>query len=254
LFEKADKVLSWIPFLKYVDVLLDFIIVCVFENGRDLSLVQLAWFELENHVALSWIIIYFIPALLLCTKGWRLANVDLGHVECDVSFQRNVSLIKMSYPFREVETLLMLLLTCVTYECTTRLDEPKRGFANIKRNMGSLPLMLRCRQAATATASVALLAPRNCRATAASAAALPLPPRCCHHCQATVATVTAAAATLSWPPQCFHHRQCRAATTTATTLLPSCRHCRCHCCFHSSSLLSSLPFPLPLPPLPLVDC
>jgi hypothetical protein len=44
----------------------------------------------------------------------------------------------MSYPFRKVETLLMLLLTCVTYELITRLDEPKRGFANIKRNMGSI--------------------------------------------------------------------------------------------------------------------
>jgi hypothetical protein len=31
----------------------------------------------------------------------------------------------------KVETLLMLLLTCVTYELITRLDEPKRGFANI---------------------------------------------------------------------------------------------------------------------------
>jgi hypothetical protein len=111
----------------------------VFENGRDLSLVQLAWFELENHVALSWIIIYFISALLLCTKGLHLANVDLlGHVECDVSFQRNVSLIKMFYPFRKVETLLMLLLTCVTYELITRLDEPERGFANIKRSMGRI--------------------------------------------------------------------------------------------------------------------
>ncbi len=70
--------------MKYVDVLLDFIIICVFENSRDLSLVQLAWFEYENHVALSWTIIYFIPALLLCTKGSRLANVGLGHVECNV--------------------------------------------------------------------------------------------------------------------------------------------------------------------------
>ncbi len=138
MFEKADKVLVLIPFLKYVDVLLDFVIVCIFENGRDLSLVQLAWFELEIHIALSWIIIYLIPALLLCTKGLRLANVDLGHIECDVSFQRNVSLIKIFYPFRKVETLLMLLLTCVTYELITRLDEPERGFANIKRNMGSV--------------------------------------------------------------------------------------------------------------------
>jgi hypothetical protein len=28
------------PFLKYVDVLLDFVILCVFENGRDLNLVK----------------------------------------------------------------------------------------------------------------------------------------------------------------------------------------------------------------------
>jgi hypothetical protein len=138
LFEKADEILFWIPFLKYVDVLLDFVIICVFENGRDLSLVQLAWFELENHIALSWIIIHFILALLLCTKGLRLANVNLGHVECDISFQRNVSLIKMFYPLRKVETLLMLLLTCVIHELITRLDEPERGFANIKRNMGSI--------------------------------------------------------------------------------------------------------------------
>ena len=46
---------------------------------------------------------------------------------------------KTFYPFRKVlETLLMLLLTCVTYELITRLDEPERGFANIKRNMGSI--------------------------------------------------------------------------------------------------------------------
>ncbi len=44
----------------------------------------------------------------------------------------------MSYPFMKVETLLMLLLTYVTYELITRLDEPKRGFANIKRNLGSI--------------------------------------------------------------------------------------------------------------------
>jgi hypothetical protein len=32
----------------------------------------------------------------------------------------------------------MFLLTCVTYELITRLDEPERVFANIKRKMGSI--------------------------------------------------------------------------------------------------------------------
>ncbi len=45
---------------------------------------------------------------------------------------------RLFYPFRKVETLLMLVLTCVTYELITRLNEPKRRFANIKRYMGSI--------------------------------------------------------------------------------------------------------------------
>jgi hypothetical protein len=99
LLEKGDEVLLWIPFLENVNVLFHFVFVCIFESHKDLSFIQLAWPEPQDRVALSFFIFLIISApVLLLLELPRFAYLH-RHAQCNVSFQKKVSLIKMSYPF-----------------------------------------------------------------------------------------------------------------------------------------------------------